>query len=579
MPRSPWRDCWPSGVISPLLSSDSNSAVAAAFAAASTVGILYDQRDWLPGVYLVVELLDLGGLRVVDHLRHPPPAPAAAAAGAERQRERGEDEVRDVIAELVAASARRSIASPWSEFAVSARKNACLAATAAAPLAVRARAGRPAARAGAARVRGRARLSSSASSASASPPPPPRPRCGGDGDGDGDGDDEYEYEYSMRTSTRSRTTRTARRSRTSPRPPAPARPRRGSDDAAAGASGGGDGDGDGDGDGLGGPTLPSTLGDPFVYFEDPEYERFVNMMMMKGKKQTSRTILWKAFAQLREGGHDPMPTFRAALANARPMVEVRTRRNNQVPFPLTPRRAEGLAMKWLVWSARKRNTRGMAPALAAELLAASQMKGGAVGRRDEMHKSALANQAAAHFRWRGGDGGAAGAIDMETSRARRKMQVPLADALERRINSAVFLCLEERFGRKFHRILRVEPLLLEILLLELGPMLCLALRPLLRLRLLLREHELRGVAECGADAGSARYHGRGGRRPRRCPPLGRVISPAASRGRRGHWRSGPDFFPPLRTGAGLRVTGCRDVQVVAAVGAGVHLAGRRPPAR
>ena len=227
---------------------------------------------------------------------------------------------------------------------------------------------------------------------------------------------------------------TARRSRTSPRPPAPAR-RGDGDDAAAGAGGGG-GDGDGDGDGLGGPTLPSTLGDPFVYFEDPEYERFVNMMMMKGKKQTSRTILWKAFAQLREGGHDPMPTFRAALANARPMVELRTRRNNQVPFPLTPRRAEGLAMKWLVWSARKRNTRGMAPALAAELLAASQMKGGAVGRRDEMHKSALANQAAAHFRWRGGDGGAAGAIDMEkrahkpTGRRKMLRKFTLADALE-----------------------------------------------------------------------------------------------------------------------------------------------------
>ena len=240
---------------------------------------------------------------------------------------------------------------------------------------------------------------------------------------------------SMRTSTRSRTTRTARRSRTSPRPPTPARPRATATTRPPARRGGG-GDGDGDGDGLGGPTLPSTLGDPFVYFEDPEYERFVNMMMMKGKKQTSRTILWKAFAQLREGGHDPMPTFRAALANARPMVELRTRRNNQVPFPLTPRRAEGLAMKWLVWSARKRNTRGMAPALAAELLAASQMKGGAVGRRDEMHKSALANQAAAHFRWRGGDGGAAGAIDMEkrahkpTGRRKMLRKFTLQDALE-----------------------------------------------------------------------------------------------------------------------------------------------------
>ena len=276
------------------------------------------------------------------------------------------------------------------------------------------------------------RLSSSASAASAAAAPPP---SDGDGDGDGDGDDEYEYEYEYEDEYEVEDDADGEAVADEPAAADAGAAAGDGDDAAASASGGGD-DGEGDGDGLGGPTLPSTLGDPFVYFEDPEYERFVNMMMMKGKKQTSRTILWKAFAQLREGGHDPMPTFRAALANARPMVELRTRRNNQVPFPLTPRRAEGLAMKWLVWSARKRNTRGMAPALAAELLAASQMKGGAVGRRDEMHKSALANQAAAHFRWRGGDGGAAGAIDMEkrahkpTGRRKMLRKFTLQDALE-----------------------------------------------------------------------------------------------------------------------------------------------------
>ena len=265
-------------------------------------------------------------------------------------------------------------------------------------------------------------------------PPPRAPPPDGDGDGDGDGDDEYEYEYEYEDEYEVEDDADGEAVADEPAAAdagaAGRRRRRGRQRERRRR------DGDGDGDGLGGPTLPSTLGDPFVYFEDPEYERFVNMMMMKGKKQTSRTILWKAFAQLREGGHDPMPTFRAALANARPMVELRTRRNNQVPFPLTPRRAEGLAMKWLVWSARKRNTRGMAPALAAELLAASQMKGGAVGRRDEMHKSALANQAAAHFRWRGGEGGAAGAIDMEkrahkpTGRRKMLRKFTLQDALE-----------------------------------------------------------------------------------------------------------------------------------------------------
>ena len=110
-----------------------------------------------------------------------------------------------------------------------------------------------------------------------------------------------------------------------------------------------------------------------------------------------------------------------ALANVLPMMEMRNSKAGQgmVPFPLAPRRAEGIAMKWLVGAARKRKANGnMDDRLSNELLQAYQNKGTAVGKREATHKSALANQAGAHFRWRGG-AKEPGAVNMDSRKTFR----------------------------------------------------------------------------------------------------------------------------------------------------------------
>mmetsp|Transcript_66455 Transcript_66455/g.110509 ORF Transcript_66455/g.110509 Transcript_66455/m.110509 type:complete len:239 (-) Transcript_66455:160-876(-) len=173
----------------------------------------------------------------------------------------------------------------------------------------------------------------------------------------------------------------------------------------------------------------------FLVFENPAYERMVNMMMKQGKKQIARNLLWDTFTRLRQTGSDPQSIFSRAVENVRPMVEVRTmksRSNQQVPMPLTPHRSEGLAMKWLVSAARKRKQAGgMGAKLHQELLQAADNKGNAVARRDAMHQLALANQAAAHFRWSRSSGRTLSEVDMDRKsfrpqgrRAIRRLQAP-----------------------------------------------------------------------------------------------------------------------------------------------------------
>lgn len=101
------------------------------------------------------------------------------------------------------------------------------------------------------------------------------------------------------------------------------------------------------------------------------------------------------------------------------MMEMRTFRAGPVPFPLNTRRAEGQAMKWLVKAARdRRGTSSFDSKLAQELLAAQQHKGSAIMKREQVHKMAVANQAAAHFRWRAGASRPAGSVDMDRKRYR-----------------------------------------------------------------------------------------------------------------------------------------------------------------
>ena len=142
---------------------------------------------------------------------------------------------------------------------------------------------------------------------------------------------------------------------------------------------------------------------------DPKYgsvelAKFMNVLMTAGKKSVAERIVYGAFdAITKKGGKDPLEVFNQALSNSRPMVEVKSRRvggaNFQVPVEVRPVRRTALAMRWLREAARKRGEKSMGQRLAAELLEASEGRGGAVKKREEVHRMAEANKAFSHFRF------------------------------------------------------------------------------------------------------------------------------------------------------------------------------------
>lgn len=142
---------------------------------------------------------------------------------------------------------------------------------------------------------------------------------------------------------------------------------------------------------------------------DPIYNskvvtKLINQVMLDGKKGTAQAIVYGAFdiaaAKL---GQSPMDIFNKALENAMPMLEVKARRvggsTYQVPMEIRPERRQTLAIRWLVSFARKRSEKTMDARLAGELMDAYNLTGGAVKRKDEMHRAAEANKAFAHYRW------------------------------------------------------------------------------------------------------------------------------------------------------------------------------------
>jgi len=135
-----------------------------------------------------------------------------------------------------------------------------------------------------------------------------------------------------------------------------------------------------------------------------EVAKFINVLMESGKKSVAERIVYGAFEQItKRGGKDPIEVFNQALQNSRPMVEVKSRRvggaNFQVPVEVRPVRRMALAMRWLREAARKRGEKSMGQRLAAELLEASEGRGGAVKKREEVHRMAEANKAFSHFRF------------------------------------------------------------------------------------------------------------------------------------------------------------------------------------
>lgn len=143
---------------------------------------------------------------------------------------------------------------------------------------------------------------------------------------------------------------------------------------------------------------------PDPRFNDQLVTRFVNNLMLHGKKSLAFDIFYDAIDKVSEKTEgNGLETWKQALTNVMPHVEVRSRRvggaNFQIPMQIRPDRKVTMAMKWLISYARKRNEKSMAAKLAAEIIAASKEEGAAVKKRMDTHKMAEANKAFSHFRF------------------------------------------------------------------------------------------------------------------------------------------------------------------------------------
>jgi small subunit ribosomal protein S7 len=142
---------------------------------------------------------------------------------------------------------------------------------------------------------------------------------------------------------------------------------------------------------------------------DPRYNdrivsRFINNIMLDGKKNVARQVIYDAFDIIREKtNEDPLEVFKKALTNVAPMVEVRSRRvggaTYQVPVDVREERRVALAIRWLKTYSKSRRDKSMSQKLAAEFIAASKGEGSSVKKREDTHRMAEANKAFAHFKW------------------------------------------------------------------------------------------------------------------------------------------------------------------------------------
>ena len=143
---------------------------------------------------------------------------------------------------------------------------------------------------------------------------------------------------------------------------------------------------------------------PDPKFQDRLVAKFMNDLMRKGKKSTAEQVVYGAFALIEERAkEEPLKVFKKALDNVKPTLEVKSRRvggaTYQVPVEVRPRRANTLAIRWVVGYSRQRREKTMAERLANELLDASNGVGASVKRREDLHKMADSNKAFAHYRW------------------------------------------------------------------------------------------------------------------------------------------------------------------------------------
>jgi small subunit ribosomal protein S7 len=150
--------------------------------------------------------------------------------------------------------------------------------------------------------------------------------------------------------------------------------------------------------------VPQRVILPDPIYHDVQVTRFINGLMRRGKKSLAEKILYDALDLIADKSkQDPLEILKKALKNVEPMLEVKSRRvggaNYQVPVEVRIRRREALAIRWLIQYAKERGGRTMAERLAAELMDASEARGGAIKKREDVHRMAEANKAFAHYRW------------------------------------------------------------------------------------------------------------------------------------------------------------------------------------
>ena len=143
---------------------------------------------------------------------------------------------------------------------------------------------------------------------------------------------------------------------------------------------------------------------PDPVYHDKTVTKFINKVMLSGKKGTAERVVYGAFEAIRaKTGQDPIEVFQTALKNVMPVLEVRARRvggaNYQVPVEVRPDRRQTLGIRWLVNYARLRGEKTMDERLAAELMDAANNTGAAIKKKEDTHKMAEANKAFAHYRW------------------------------------------------------------------------------------------------------------------------------------------------------------------------------------
>lgn len=153
------------------------------------------------------------------------------------------------------------------------------------------------------------------------------------------------------------------------------------------------------------PLKKKHILEPDLKFQSLKVAKLINTVMMHGKKETARKVVYAALEEIakREKTENPVEVFETALRNVSPQMEVRSRRvggaNYQVPREVRPERKQALAFRWIIDAAYARKGMPMHKRLAEELIAASKNEGSAVKKREDTHKMAEANKAFAHFAW------------------------------------------------------------------------------------------------------------------------------------------------------------------------------------